>query len=139
MADNLLRYVPPGTAGHLLGTDAQGRDMLSRLLWGGRVSLVVGVVSVGLALGLLTGTAGGWTDQAIMRLLDVLFAFPMALLAIAGVLRPGVWTEVIALTVVLVPHVEWLARTATLPVASMPFIEAARAAGRRMRPSFPAS
>ncbi len=136
-ADNLLRYAPPLTAGHLLGTDAQGRDMLSRLLWGGRVSLVVGIVPValasaaGLALGLLAGTAGGWTDQIIMRTLDVLFAFPMVLLAIAiaGVLRPGLWTEVISITVVLIPYVGRLARTATLSVAAMPFIEAARAAG----------
>jgi len=137
VADNLLRYAPPGTAGHLLGTDAQGRDMLSRLFWGGRVSLVVGVVPVvlasaaGLLLGLLAGTAGGWTDQVIMRALDVLFAFPMVLLAIAiaGVLRPGLWTEIISITVVLIPYVGRLARTATLSVASMPFIEAARAAG----------
>jgi ABC-type dipeptide/oligopeptide/nickel transport system permease subunit len=136
-ADNLMRYAPPGTGSHLLGTDQQGRDMLARLLWGGRVSLVVGVVPVvlasamGLLLGLLAGYAGGITDQVIMRTLDVLFAFPMVLLAIAiaGVLSPGVDTEIISITIVLIPYVGRLARTATLGVAARPFIEAARAAG----------
>jgi peptide/nickel transport system permease protein len=140
-ADNLMRYAPPGATGHLLGTDAQGRDMLARLFWGGRVSLLVGLVPVvlasvvGLVLGLLAGSVGGWADQGIMRTLDVLFAFPMVLLAIAiaGVLRPGIGTEVISITVVLIPYVGRLARTATLAVAAMPFIEAARAAGATRR------
>jgi peptide/nickel transport system permease protein len=136
-ASDQLRFAPPFTAGHILGTDEQGRDMLSRLLWGGRVSLIVGFVPVvlasaaGLLLGLIAGYAGGIVDQLIMRTLDVLFAFPMVLLAIAiaGVLTPGISTEIIAIAVVLVPYVGRLARTATLSVVAMPFIEAARAAG----------
>jgi ABC-type dipeptide/oligopeptide/nickel transport system permease subunit len=136
-ADNLLRFAPPGTPGHLLGTDQQGRDMVARLLWGGRVSLLVGVVPtvlasiIGLALGMLAGYARGLLDQIVMRVLDVLLAFPMVLLAIAiaGVLTPGVTTEILAITVVLVPYVGRLARTATVGVATMPYIEAARAAG----------
>jgi peptide/nickel transport system permease protein len=136
-ADHLMRYAPPGTHGHWLGTDEQGRDVLARLLWGGRVSLVVGVAPVilasaaGLLLGLLSGYAGGLIDGAIMRTLDVLFAFPMVLLAIAiaGVLTPGIATEIISITVVLIPYVGRLARTSTLSVVSQPFIEAARAAG----------
>ena len=136
-ADNLMRYAPPGTGAHWLGTDEQGRDVLSRLIWGGRVSLVVGIVPValaslaGLLLGLLAGYAGGIADQVIMRTLDVLFAFPMVLLAIAiaGVLLPGITTEIIAITVVLIPYVGRLVRTSTLAVVSQPFIEAARAAG----------
>ena len=136
-ADHLMRYAPPGTHGHWLGTDEQGRDVLARLLWGGRVSLVVGVVPVilasaaGLLLGLLSGYAGGLIDGVIMRTLDVLFAFPMVLLAIAiaGVLTPGIATEIISITVVLIPYVGRLARTSTLSVVSQPFIEAARAAG----------
>ena len=96
--------------------------MLSRLIWGGRVSLLVGFVpvalatGVGLLLGLLAGYAGGILDQIIMRTLDVLFAFPMVLLAIAiaGVLTPGIATEIIAITIVLIPYVGRLARTATL-------------------------
>jgi ABC-type dipeptide/oligopeptide/nickel transport system permease subunit len=136
-ADNLMRYAAPGAPGHLLGTDQQGRDMIARLLWGGRVSLLVGVVPtvcasvIGLALGMLAGYARGLVDHVIMRVLDVLFAFPMVLLAIAvaGVLTPGVGTEIISITVVLVPYVGRLARTATLGVVTMPYIEAARAAG----------
>ena len=136
-ADNAMRFAPPLSAGHLLGTDQQGRDMLSRLMWGGRVSLLVGVVPTLLAalfgtwLGIVAGWAGGGIDMLIMRVLDVLFAFPMVLLAIviAGVLQPGIGTEIVAITVVLIPYVARVARTATLGVLAMPFIEAARAAG----------
>ncbi len=136
-ADNLARYAPLGTAGHLLGTDQQGRDMLTRLLFGGRVSLLIGVAptlmagAIGLALGLVAGYARGLADQIIMRCLDVVFAFPMVLLAIAiaGAMRPGVLTEIIAITIVLIPYFARIARTATDTVATMPFIEAARAAG----------
>ncbi len=136
-ADNLARYAPMGTAGHIFGTDQQGRDMLARLLFGGRVSLLIGVVptlvagGIGLALGLVAGFVRGIVDQVIMRCLDVVFAFPMVLLAIAiaGSMRPGVLTEIIAITIVLVPYFARLARTATEAVVPMPFIEAARAAG----------
>jgi peptide/nickel transport system permease protein len=140
-ANNLLRLAPPGAPGHLLGTDQQGRDMIARLLWGGRVSLLVGVVptlcasAIGLALGMLAGYARGLIDQVVMRVLDVLFAFPMVLLAIAiaGVLTPGIATEIISITIVLIPYVGRLARTATLSVVTMPYIEAARAAGGSTR------
>lgn len=140
-ADNVLRNAPPGAGGHLLGTDQQGRDMLARLLWGGRVSLAVGVVPticasiIGLALGMLAGFARGILDQLIMRTLDVLFAFPMVLLAIAvaGVLTPGISTEIVSITIVLIPYCGRLARTATLGVMAMPYIEAARAAGASPR------
>jgi ABC-type dipeptide/oligopeptide/nickel transport system permease subunit len=136
-ADNLARFAPIGTAGHILGTDQQGRDMLSRLLFGGRVSLLVGVAPafvagiIGLALGLIAGFVRGLVDQIIMRSLDVVFAFPMVLLAIAiaGAMRPGVLTEIIAITVILIPYFARLARTSTESVMPMPFIEAARAAG----------
>ena len=136
-ANNLERFAPIGTAGHILGTDQQGRDVLSRLLFGGRVSLLVGVAPtliagvIGLALGLLAGFVRGLVDQVIMRCLDVIFAFPMVLLAIAiaGAMRPGVLTEIIAITVILIPYFARLARTSTESVMPMPFIEAARAAG----------
>jgi peptide/nickel transport system permease protein len=136
-ADNLARYRPIGTLGHVLGTDQQGRDMLARLLFGGRVSLLVGVAPtliagvIGLGLGLIAGFVGGIVDQIVMRCLDVVFAFPMVLLAIAiaGAMRPGVLTEIIAITIVLIPYFGRLARTATQGVTPMPFIEAARAAG----------
>jgi ABC-type dipeptide/oligopeptide/nickel transport system permease subunit len=136
-ADNFARYKPIGTLGHILGTDQQGRDMLARLLFGGRVSLLVGVVptlvagAIGLGLGLTAGFVRGLVDQIIMRCLDVVFAFPMVLLAIAiaGSMRPGVLTEILAITIVLIPYFARLARTATEGVTPMPYIEAARAAG----------
>lgn len=136
-ADNLSRYVPIGTEGYLLGTDQQGRDMVARLLYGGRISLLVGIVptltasAIGLALGLLAGYTRGLSDHVIMRCLDVVFAFPMVLLAIAiaGAMQPGVTTEIISITVILIPYFARLARTATQDVAAMPYIEAARAAG----------
>jgi peptide/nickel transport system permease protein len=136
-ADNLSRYVPIGTEGYLLGTDQQGRDMVARLLYGGRISLLVGIVptltasAIGLALGLFAGYTRGLADHVIMRCLDVLFAFPMVLLAIAiaGAMQPGVSTEIISITVILIPYFARLARTATQDVAAMPYIEAARAAG----------
>jgi peptide/nickel transport system permease protein len=140
-ADNAMRFAPPGTPGHILGTDQQGRDMLARLIWGGRVSLVIGVVptllasSLGLILGMVAGAVRGVGDQLIMRVLDVVFAFPLVLLAIAlsGTLTPGVGTEIISITIVLVPYVARLARTTALGVITMPFIEAARAGGASQR------
>jgi peptide/nickel transport system permease protein len=136
-ANTLMRFAPPGGAGHVLGTDQQGRDMLARLLWGGRVSLPIGIVptlcasAIGLALGMIAGIARGIVDQVIMRTMDVLFAFPMVLLAIAiaGVMTPGMGTEIISIVIVLIPYLGRLARTATLSVMAMPYIEAARAAG----------
>jgi peptide/nickel transport system permease protein len=136
-ANNALRYVPPLTDGYLLGTDQQGRDELARLLWGGRVSLAVGVLPtlcasiIGLGLGMLAGILRGLVDTVVMRALDVLFAFPIVLFAIAfaGAMTPGIATEILAITIILVPYVGRLARTATLSVMAMPYIEAARAAG----------
>jgi peptide/nickel transport system permease protein len=131
------RLAPIGTSGHLLGTDEQGRDILSRLIWGGRASLLVGILPtvaagfVALGLGLLSGYAGGVTDHLIMRALDVFFAFPLVLLAIAivGVIGPGMHNQMFALAVVLVPYSTRVARTATLSVKPLEFVEAARALG----------
>lgn len=131
------RLAPIGTAGHLLGTDEQGRDILSRLIWGGRASLLAGILPtvaagiVALGLGLLAGYAGGATDHLIMRALDVFFAFPLVLLAIAivGVIGPGMQNQMFALAVVLVPYSTRVVRTATLSVKPLEFVEAARALG----------
>jgi ABC-type dipeptide/oligopeptide/nickel transport system permease subunit len=136
-ADRTMRFARPGAPGHFLGTDQQGRDMLSRLIWGGRVSLLIGIAptllasALGLGLGMVAGAVRGLVEQLIMRVLDVIFAFPLVLLAIAlsGVLTPGIGTEIISITVVLVPYVARLAYTTTLGVIAMPFIEAARAGG----------
>jgi peptide/nickel transport system permease protein len=131
------RLAPPGTPGHLLGTDEQGRDILSRLIWGGRASLLVGILPtvaagiVALGLGLLAGSVGGLTDHVIMRALDVFFAFPLVLLAIAivGVIGPGMGNQMFALAVVLVPYSTRVVRTATLSVKPLEFVEATRALG----------
>ena len=104
-AVNSLRNAPPGTPGFLLGADSDGRDVLSRLIWGGRISLTVGVVPsvsamlISLLLGTITGYFGGWVDHIVMRVLDVFFAFPLVLLAIAiaGAFEPGLVTEILAI------------------------------------------
>jgi peptide/nickel transport system permease protein len=136
-AAGVERLSPIGTPGHLLGTDEQGRDILSRLIWGGRASLLVGILPtlaaglVALGLGLLAGYAGGAVDHVIMRALDVFFAFPLVLLAIAivGVIGPGMHNQMFALAVVLVPYSTRVVRTATLSVKPLEYVEAARALG----------
>jgi ABC-type dipeptide/oligopeptide/nickel transport system permease subunit len=138
-AVNSMRNAPPGSSGFLLGADSDGRDILSRLLWGGRISLLVGLLpcllslTASLILGTIAGYFGGWLDQLLMRLLDVVFAFPLVLLAIAiaGSLQPGILTEVVAITIVLIPYISRLVRSTTISVREMPFIEAARAGGAR--------
>ena len=135
------RLAPLGTAGHVLGTDEQGRDILSRLIWGGRASLMVGILPtvtaglIALLLGLLAGDLGGLVDHLIMRALDVFFAFPLVLLAIAivGVIGPGMNNQMFALTVVLVPYSTRVVRSATLSVKHLDFVEAARALGASRR------
>ena len=133
----IKRLKPVGTAGHLLGTDELGRDMLTRLLYGGRTTLLMGTVPVGLALliggslGMLAGFAGGRINALIMRITDVLFAFPSVLLAvaIAGALGAGLANTLLALTIVLVPPILRVAESATTQVRALDFIEAARASG----------
>ena len=136
-AERMMRNKPPLTENYLLGSDSNGRDILTRLFYGGRTSLLVGFVPTvvatlfSLALGLLAGYFGGWIDQLIMRVLDAFFAVPLVLLAIAiaGVLKPGVITEVIAITVVLVPYITRVVRTSTHQVITQPYIEAAKGGG----------
>jgi peptide/nickel transport system permease protein len=126
-----------GSEGVLLGADGDGRDVLTRLLWGGRISLLVGVLPTvlatmaSLAIGIAAGYAGGWLDQIVMRILDMFFAFPLVLVAIvvAGVLSPGLTTITIAMFIALVPYITRLVRTTTLSVKTQPYVEAARAGG----------
>jgi peptide/nickel transport system permease protein len=136
-AADVGRLSPIGTPGHLLGTDEQGRDILSRLIWGGRASLMVGILptaAAGIAaliLGLVAGSVGGTVDHLIMRMLDVFFAFPLVLLAIAiiGVIGPGMGNQMFALAVVLVPYSTRVVRTATVSIKPLEYVEAARALG----------
>jgi peptide/nickel transport system permease protein len=135
--DVALRLAPLGTAGHLLGTDEQGRDLLSRLLHGARLTLLAGLVPVvaagliGGALGMIAGYFRGVVGSTIMRVMDVFYAFPAILLAIglAAALGPGLRNAIIALAVVFIPPVVRVAETATRRVVVQEFVEAARASG----------
>jgi peptide/nickel transport system permease protein len=121
----------------ILGTDEQGRDMLSRLLYGGRVSLTMGILPVALAtivgglFGVVAGYAGGRINMVVMRTMDVFFAFPSVLLAVAisGSLGGGITNQMISLTIVLIPPLCRVAETATSQVRMMDFVDAARASG----------
>lgn len=136
----LKRLKPIGFDGHLLGTDELGRDMLSRILYGGRVSLVMGLMPVALAtviggfLGVVAGYAGGFVNTAIMRTMDVFYAFPSVLLAVAvsGMLGGGMLNGLMALTLVFIPPLCRISETATAQVRSLDFVEAARASGASM-------
>ncbi|MCS5713186.1 ABC transporter permease [Herbiconiux sp. CPCC 205716] len=126
-----------GTPGHPLGLDGQGRDVLSRILYGGRNSLVAGVVPVvvvfpiALTIGLLAGYAKGRVGEVLMRILDVIFAFPLVLLAIAiaAVFGAGLGNVMIAVGITLVPYLARVAYTATVQETGKDYVEAARAAG----------
>ena len=130
-----LRHI--GTAGYLLGSDELGRDMLARLIYGGRLSLMVGISPVifafciGTSLGLVAGYAGGWVNTAIMRTVDVFYAFPSVLLAIAisGALGAGITNSIVSLTIVFVPQITRVAESVTTGVRNRDFVEAARASG----------
>ena len=127
-----------GSDGHLLGTDKLGRDVLSRLVWGARVSLLAGMLAtvaaavVGSLIGLTSGYFGGVVDATFMRLVDVVMAYPYLLLAIALVaaLGPGLGKAMIAVAVVNIPFFARAVRGATLTVVSKDYVEAATLCGR---------
>jgi ABC-type dipeptide/oligopeptide/nickel transport system permease subunit len=143
-ADITRRLQPPAWVGRgsgefLLGTDQQGRDVLSRIIFGSRISLLVGFTavaisgSVGAALGLLAGYAGGRADAVIMRVADVQLALPFILLAIAvmAVLRPGLTNVILVLGITGWVTYARLVRAETLAIREREFIQAARTAGAR--------
>lgn len=126
-----------GTAGHPLGTDGQGRDVLSRLIWGARPTLIAGIVPVviagilGTALGLIAGQGKPWVRSAVMRTLDVVYAFPAILLAIAigAALGPGLKNAIVSLSIVLIAPIARVAESEVLRLRSADFMEAARVSG----------
>ncbi|HVG48117.1 MAG TPA: ABC transporter permease subunit [Rubellimicrobium sp.] len=126
-----------GSSRFLLGTDAIGRDILSRLIYGSRYSLFIGAVVVAIALvggiviGLLAGFFGGWVDAVIMRVMDVILAFPSLLLALVlvAVLGPGLTNAMIAIALVLQPHFARLTRAAVMAEKNREYVVAAQVAG----------
>ncbi|RVD35103.1 ABC transporter permease subunit, partial [Mesorhizobium sp. M4B.F.Ca.ET.019.03.1.1] len=119
-----------GSAQYLLGTDAVGRDILSRLLYGARFSLLIGAVVVtlaltgGITLGLLAGYFRGWVDVAIMRVMDLILAFPSLLLALVlvTILGPGLFNAMLAISLVLQPHFARLVRAAVMAEKSREYV-----------------
>jgi peptide/nickel transport system permease protein len=136
-ASMMSRLKPIGFEGHPLGTDELGRDMLSRLMVGTRLSLFMGITPVvcafvlGSLIGIVAGFAGGMLNTAVMRTIDVFYAFPSVLLAIAlsGALGAGVTNSLISLTVVFIPPIARVAESVTTQIRSRDFVEAARASG----------
>lgn len=136
-ASMMMRLKPIGTEHFGLGTDELGRDMLSRLMAGARLSLFMGIAPVVLAfvlgsvLGITAGYAGGATNSVIMRSIDVFYAFPSVLLAIAlsGALGAGLLNSLISLTVVFIPPIARVAESVTTQIRSRDYVDAARASG----------
>jgi peptide/nickel transport system permease protein len=133
----IRRLKPIGTLNYPLGTDELGRDMLARLIYGGRLSLMLGLSPVAIAfligttLGVIAGYVGGIVNQAIMRTVDVFYAFPSVLLAIAisGALGAGIVNSLLSLTIVFIPPIVRVAESVTTSVRSLDFVDAARASG----------
>lgn len=133
----LGRLKPIGSPGYPLGSDELGRDLLSRLILGARLSLFMGLTPVicafiiGTTLGLIAGYLGGWINSVIMRTVDVLYAFPSVLLAIAlsGALGAGVFNALLSLTIVFTPPIVRVAESVTTQVRNRDYVDAARASG----------
>jgi peptide/nickel transport system permease protein len=132
-----LRNALPGTAGHILGTDQGGRDILSRLIWGGRLTLLMGTLPVaaamlvGTVLGLLAAYFKGAVEWVVLRVMEVLFAFPLILLAIlaAQILGKGMLNAMAAMTITVVPYVIRASHAAAKGTIGLTYVEAARVRG----------
>ena len=128
---------PESEPQHIMGTDSQARDYFSRMIYGARISLFIGISTVGLAvfigtiLGAVAGYSGGWWNYVIMRVMDVLLAFPVLLLALVVVaaLGPGLWNTFIAITVVQIPRYARITRASVLSLKEAPFVKASQALG----------
>ena len=137
LAQDLYQRLQSPSTDHWFGTDDFGRDILSRIIYGSRISLRIGLIAISLALtggtlfGLVAGYRGGMVDMLIMRLMDLMLAFPSILLAIAivAVIGPGIENAILAVSIVLVPQFARLVRSSVLTVREATYVEAARALG----------
>ena len=133
----MRRLKPVGTPGYWLGTDETGRDLWSRIAYGGRLSLLSGILPVSIALliggalGVVAGYAGGRINTIIMRTMDIFYAFPSILLAIAicGILGSGFTNAILALSIVFIPPLVRISESVTSQVRSLDFVDAAKASG----------
>lgn len=127
---------PPGSV-HTLGADFMGRDVLSRIIYGARISLAVGLGAaalgcfIGMIVGLMSGFFGGWFDLIVQRLIDIMQSLPLLVMALvmAASLGPSLTNTIIAIAIPLVPNVARIIRSNTLSLREMPYVEAARAVG----------
>ncbi len=134
--NSAISLLPPGQD-HVLGADAMGRDIYTRIVYGARISLAVGIGSTflgcffGVVLGLASGYLGGWVDLVIQRIVDVLQAVPLLVLALvmAAALGPALDNTIIAIAIPLIPYSARVVRSSTLTLREQPFVEAARAVG----------
>ena len=137
LATNAAHSLAPPGAAHWLGADNFGRDVYSRIVHGARISLAVGIGATslgclfGVALGLLSGYLAGWVDLLVQRLIDILQALPLLVLALvmAAALGPSLQNTIIAISIPLIPTVARVIRANTLALRELPFVEAARAIG----------
>lgn len=137
LATNAAYSLAPPSAAHWMGADNFGRDVYSRIVYGARISLAVGIGSTtlgclfGVALGLLSGYLAGWVDLLVQRVIDILQALPLLVLALvmAAALGPSLENTVVAIAIPLIPYVARVIRANSLALREQPFIEAARATG----------
>ena len=137
LSTNSAISLAPPSASHWLGADFMGRDVYSRIVYGARISLAVGLGStvlgcaLGVVLGLVSGYLGGWVDLIVQRVVDVLQALPLLVLALvmAASLGPSLGNTIIAISIPLIPYAARVIRSSTLALRELPFVEAARAVG----------
>lgn len=137
LEQNILSRLEDVSAAHWLGTDVFGRDTLSRILYGAKLSLIIGLVStgvgmlIGTTLGILAGYYGGWVDLAVMRVMDILLAFPTLItgMLVVAVLGANVTNIIIAIGITLIPKFARVARAPTITLKELEFVEACRALG----------